>query len=174
MYMGAGSRAKLDIMGIIKLKLAIGYVLESQEVSYVPSIRRNLLSISLLDSQGYNFLFKNNKVEMYKDGKVVGSGTLCGNLYRLDLFSNGLNYSVNFVVAPIVASKRPRVNDNFSKLWHKRLGHISRHRMERLVKGGILHNLDFSDFLTCVECVKGKCGPYPIHGPARLAINRKK
>ena len=35
-------------MGLIKLKLATGYVLELQEVSYVPSIRRNLLSISLL------------------------------------------------------------------------------------------------------------------------------
>ena len=63
-YMGDRSRAKVDIMGIIKLKLATGYVLELQEVSYVPSIRRNLLSISLLDSQGYSFLFGNNKVEM--------------------------------------------------------------------------------------------------------------
>ena len=28
--------------------------------------------------------------------------------------------------------------------------------MERLVKDKILHNLDFSDLLTCIECVKGK------------------
>ena len=75
-YMGDSSRAKVDIMRIIKLKLATGYVLELQEVSYIPSIRRNLLSISLLDSQSYSFLFGNNKVEMYKDGKVIGFGTL--------------------------------------------------------------------------------------------------
>ena len=56
-HMRDSLRAKVDIMGTIKLKLAIGYVLELQEVSYVPSIRRNLLSISLLDSQGYNFFF---------------------------------------------------------------------------------------------------------------------
>ena len=30
---------KVDIMGTIKLKLTTGYVLESQEVSYVPSMR---------------------------------------------------------------------------------------------------------------------------------------
>ena len=71
-YMGDNSRVKVDIMGIIKLKLATGYVLELQEVSYIPSIRGNFLSLSLLDSQGYSFLFENNKVEMYKDGKVVG------------------------------------------------------------------------------------------------------
>ena len=156
MYMGDSSRAKVDIMGIIKLKLAIGYVLELQEIFYVPSIRRNLLFIFLLDSQGYIFLFGNNKVEMYKDGKVVGFGTLCDNLYRLDLFSNGLSYSVDSVVTPIVASTRPRVNDNSSMLWRKRLGHISRHNMERLVKDEILPNCDFSDLSTCVECVKGK------------------
>ena len=57
MYMGDISRAKVDIMRIIKLKLATRYGLELQEVSYVPSIRRNCLSISLLDSQGYSFFF---------------------------------------------------------------------------------------------------------------------
>ena len=150
-YMGDNSRAKVDIMGIIKLKLATKYILELQEFSYVPSIRRNLLSISLLDSQDYRFFFGNNKVEMYKDGKVAGSGALCGNLYRLYLFNNGLNYSVNYVVAPIVASKRPN-----SMLWHKHFGHISRHIMERLVKDEILHNLDFFDLSTCIGCVKGK------------------
>ena len=35
-YIKDSSRAKVDIMGIIKLKLATGYVLELQEVSYVP------------------------------------------------------------------------------------------------------------------------------------------
>ena len=40
MYMGDGSRAKANIMGIIKLKHATRYILKLQEVSYVPSIRR--------------------------------------------------------------------------------------------------------------------------------------
>ncbi|KAH9678145.1 Integrase catalytic domain-containing protein [Citrus sinensis] len=41
-------------------------------------------------------------------------------------------------------------------LWHKRLGHISKQRMGRLIKDDIFHNLDFSDFGTCVDCIKGK------------------
>ena len=57
-YMGDSSRAKVDTLGIIKLKLATGYVLELQEVSYVPSVRRNLLSISLLVSQSYIFFVR--------------------------------------------------------------------------------------------------------------------
>ena len=46
-YMGDSSRAKVDIMRIIKLRFATRYVLELQEVSYVPSIKINLLSIFL-------------------------------------------------------------------------------------------------------------------------------
>jgi hypothetical protein len=42
------------------------------------------------------------------------------------------------------------------RLWHKRLGHISRERLLRLVKDGILLNLDFFDLGMCVDCIKGK------------------
>jgi hypothetical protein len=65
------------------------------------------------------------------------------------------------------------------------LGHISRGRIERLVKESILLLLDFSDFEQCIDCIKGKyakqikkntkrsagileiihtniCGPFPI------------
>ena len=41
-------------------------------------------------------------------------------------------------------------------LWHKRLGRIYRNMIKRLVKDGVLQDLDFSDFNTCVDCIKGK------------------
>ncbi len=43
-----------------------------------------------------------------------------------------------------------------SKLWHCRLGHISRGRIERLVKNEILPPLEFSDLEKCIDCMKGK------------------
>ncbi|KAJ9561618.1 hypothetical protein OSB04_006778 [Centaurea solstitialis] len=36
------------------------------------------------------------------------------------------------------------------------IGHISKQRTTRLVKDGIIENLDFSDFDPCVNCIKGK------------------
>jgi hypothetical protein len=36
------------------------------------------------------------------------------------------------------------------------LGHISRGRIERLVKESILPSLEFSDFEQCIDCIKGK------------------
>ncbi|GJR91218.1 retrovirus-related pol polyprotein from transposon TNT 1-94 [Tanacetum coccineum] len=47
--------------------------------------------------------------------------------------------------------------ESSSRLWHKRLGYISKDRMQRLIKEGILHHLDFSDFNQCVEYI---CGPF--------------
>ena len=48
------------------------------------------------------------------------------------------------------------MNESSAYLWHKRLGHISKERIERLVKNEILPNLDFTDLGICVDCIKGK------------------
>ena len=43
-----------------------------------------------------------------------------------------------------VTKKRKRIDAISSKLWHCRLDHISRGRIERLVKASILPPLEFS------------------------------
>ena len=54
-------------------------------------------------------------------------------------------------------SKHKRCDSETStKLWHCRLGHILRGRIERLIKENILHLLDFSDVEYCINCIEGK------------------
>ncbi|KAL4383566.1 hypothetical protein GQ457_15G010160 [Hibiscus cannabinus] len=53
-------------------------------------------------------------------------------------------------------SLRCVINEDSSTLWHRRLGHISIERIKRLVNDGVLNTLDFTDFDTCVDCIKGK------------------
>ena len=69
-------------------------------------------------------------------------------------------YDVNVnVIASLSVNanrKRKRTQVESSKLWHCRLGHISRGRIERLVKNEILPPLEFSDLEQCIECIKGK------------------
>ena len=43
-----------------------------------------------------------------------------------------------------------------SKLWHCRLGHISKGRIERQAKNDILPPLELSDLEQCRECIKEK------------------
>ena len=53
--------------------------------------------------------------------------------------------------------KRSALNESSADLWHKRLGHISKERILRLIKSEVLPQLDFTDWNnTCVDCIKGK------------------
>ena len=51
----------------------------------------------------------------------------------------------------------------------KKLGHISRKRLERLVKDVILPNLDFTDLGVCVDCIKSKQTKHTKKGATRSA-----
>ena len=59
-------------------------------------------------------------------------------------------YSSNYDI------KQKLTNENSSMLWHRRLGHISNQRIQRLVSKGILDPLDLLDFQVCIECIKSK------------------
>ena len=48
------------------------------------------------------------------------------------------------------------MNEDSSFLWHQRLGHISIQMIKRLVNEGVLSALDFTNFETCVDYIKGK------------------
>lgn len=53
-------------------------------VRYVPNLKRNLISVSSLDMQGFMQEGGNGKTCFYKNGKLALQGTLCGSLYLLD------------------------------------------------------------------------------------------
>ncbi|KAF7811711.1 Retrovirus-related Pol polyprotein from transposon TNT 1-94 [Senna tora] len=54
------------------------------------------------------------------------------------------------------SAKRSNIKEQSFLLWHKRLGHISRERVDRLIKDQVLPSLDYSDMGTCIDCAKGK------------------
>ena len=59
------------------------------------------------------------------------------------------------------------MNERSAFLWHKRLRHISRERMEILIKNEILPYLDFTDLNICVGCIKGKQTKHTKKGATR-------
>ena len=44
-YMGDGTRVQVDILGVVRLQLSKENFLELQDVAYIPSIRRILISV---------------------------------------------------------------------------------------------------------------------------------
>ncbi|GJV61682.1 putative RNA-directed DNA polymerase [Tanacetum coccineum] len=154
---GNGVDLNVEAVGTLSLLLEGGFCLNLYGTLYVPSMTRNLISVSKLIIDDFIFTFGYNKVYISLNSRVVGNGCLEGNLFKLCLdnqFSKSLlSFNVN---ENVNQNKRKQDIEISSKLWHQRLGHISRDRMTRLVKDEVLPNLDFSDFEKCVECIKGK------------------
>ena len=83
--MGDGTRVQVEFLGTVRLQLITGHFLELFDVAHIPSIRRNLISVSLLNRLGYSLFFGTGKLNLYHDSILIGNGTLCGNLYKFDL-----------------------------------------------------------------------------------------
>ena len=121
--------------------------------------------MSKLDLEGYSFLFRNKRFGLFKNSSFVGSGSLCDGLYKLNLNSHFVESLL--ALHHNVRTKYNLINENSAYSWHRHLGHISKERMERLVKDGILSNLDFTDLDVCVDCIKGKQTKHTKKGATR-------
>ena len=78
-------------------------------------IRRNLISVPILDRLEYNFLFGTGKTKLYQDSLLIDTGVLYGNLYKLELFA--LPYvSATISVNTVSSMKCLRLNEKFSTL----------------------------------------------------------
>ena len=73
---------------------------------------------------------------------MIDTRVICGSLYKLEL--SALPYvSITLIINTASSSKLLRLNERSFTLWHKRLGHISRQRIKRLIKDEILPDLEF-------------------------------
>jgi hypothetical protein len=120
-------------------------------------MRRNLISVSCLDDDEFDCLFGKKQCLITFNDNVVGHALRHHKIYLLFIkdFINVVS-SKNNVNVSSSKNKRKRIDDVSSKLRHRRLGHISRGRIECLVKESIPPSLEFSDFEQCINCIKGK------------------
>jgi hypothetical protein len=119
--------AKVEAIGELPLAISNGFTLYLHDVLYVPSMRRNLISISCLDDDRFNCLFGKKQCLITFNYKVVGRALRHGKLYLLSI-KDSINVvsSENNVNVSSSKNKHKRIDDVFSKLWHRRLGHILR------------------------------------------------
>ena len=124
-----------------------------------------MISVSCLDNDGYDCYFRNGKCKITFNNACVGLAILQNELYLLSLRDdvnvvcddgNVACDNENVSSSADINRKQKRAHDALSKLWHYRLGHISRRRIERLVKNDILPQLEFLDLEQYKECIKGK------------------
>ena len=86
-FMGNSSSSDVLGKGTVILKLNSGKSLSLQNVMYVPSLRRNLISGALLNKAGVKLVFEGDKLVLSRNGKFVGKGYLSGGLFVLETIS---------------------------------------------------------------------------------------
>jgi hypothetical protein len=130
-----GEKAEVEVIGELLLEISNGFTLYLYDVLYVPSMRRNLIFVSCLDDDGFDCLFGKKQCLIKFNDEVVGRAFRHDKLYLLYIKDsiNIVSYENNVNVSSS-KNKRKRIDDVSSKLWHRHLGHISRGKIERLVK----------------------------------------
>jgi len=83
-FMGNRVKAPAEAVEIYRLKLNTEH-LDLLETLYVPSLSRNLVSLSKLDIIGYSFSFSNGCFNLFKHNNLIGTCVLCDDLYKLKL-----------------------------------------------------------------------------------------
>uniref|UniRef100_A0A6N2M754 Retrovirus-related Pol polyprotein from transposon TNT 1-94 n=1 Tax=Salix viminalis TaxID=40686 RepID=A0A6N2M754_SALVM len=156
-------KARIVGIGTYRLIFDTGCYIDLENCLFVPECARNLVSVSRLDDLGFDFKIGHGVFSLYRKDYFYGNGTLVDSLYRFNLdkcFSESLFNVENQGI------KRSASNEKSALLWHKRLGHISKERMTRLIKKELLPPLDFSDLDVCIECIKGKQTKHITKKPA--------
>ncbi|PHU01485.1 hypothetical protein BC332_31272 [Capsicum chinense] len=94
-YMANSATAKVEGTGKICLKMTSSKLLTLKNVLYVPELRRNLISISLLDKNGFKCVTVSEKIVISKGEMYVGKGYLTEGLYKMNVMIVGINKSSN-------------------------------------------------------------------------------
>jgi hypothetical protein len=118
------------------LELADGFTIMLRDVLFVPSLHRNLISVSCLDKDNYECYFAHGKCAIWFKDVCVGIALFHDELYLLSLREKVhfvCNENEKISLSNKEQNKRKRTHDS-SKLWHCRLGHFSRKRIKTLLK----------------------------------------
>ena len=115
---GNGARVAALEIGDYSLSLPSGLVILLKNCYFVPTMSRNIISVSCLDMEGFSFIIQNNMLSIHREGIFYGNGLLSNGLYILDLETNKPIYNID--------TKRVKINElNPTYFWHCRLGHVN-------------------------------------------------
>jgi hypothetical protein len=127
-------------------KIAISPDHSMSKFFLIDSLDYNLLSISQLCKMGYNCLFTNVGVTVFRrnDDSIAFKGVLDGQLYLVDFNDNNAELDTCLIA-----------KTNIGWLWHRRLAHVGMKNLHKLQKGDHilgLTNVYFEKDRVCSAC----------------------
>ncbi|XP_077215490.1 uncharacterized protein LOC143850059 [Tasmannia lanceolata] len=141
LYMGNSSTAEVKGKGKVELEFTSGKRLTLTGVYHVPEVRKNLVSGSILNKNGFKLVFESDKFILSKGGTFVGKGYMYEGMFKLNI--NKVN-----VFAYVL--------DSSLSLWHNRLGHVNTRKMNDMVKLTLIPKYENDLVDRCKTCMQTK------------------
>jgi transposase InsO family protein len=168
-YLGNNISLAIEGIGHIRIKMFDG-VVRSMECWHVPQMKRNLISLSTLDDQGYKVHAEGGTLKVGKGSMTLMKGKLSARLYYLQgtvIMGEAVVASANTEASDDSGASEDSTSDsgetctsrrdhNQSQLWHLRLGHMSDKGLTLLKKQNLLDGYKGHPLKFCEHCVFGK------------------
>lgn len=134
--------------GVIQVTTDQGLEGSIQDVLYCPELTCNLLSVKRLQERGMVVIFNHAGVEIKRKGQLIAKGKPINNLL-------GITFTIKRKSANIAEIK------NNYKLWHERLGHISKDKFIQIQTNKLVSDFPLIVNIKplsqiCESCVLGK------------------
>ncbi|KAK2969926.1 hypothetical protein RJ640_000455 [Escallonia rubra] len=114
--MGNDVACKVVEISSIQIRMHYGIVRTLTGVRHIPELRKTLISLGTLDSNGCSYRAAGGVMRIMKGSLVVMKGLKQNSLYLLQ--------GSTVTGAAVVASSSD-INSDTTKIWHMRLGHMS-------------------------------------------------
>jgi transposase InsO family protein len=136
------------VKGLGKIAISPDHSISNVFITY--SLDYNLLSVSQLCKMGYNCLFTDIGVTVFRrsDDSIAFKGVLEGQLYLVDFNENKAKLNTCLIA-----------KTNMGWLWHRRLAHVVMKNLHKLLKGEHilgLTNVHFDKDRVCSASQAGK------------------
>ncbi|KAL5757095.1 hypothetical protein ACOSQ2_021841 [Xanthoceras sorbifolium] len=145
--MGNNHACKIAGVGTVRIKMHDGVVRTLTDVRHIPDLKRNLISLSTLDSNGYKFTGGDGVLKVAKGSLIVMKAEKIGKLYIL---------KGSTVTGAAAVSTSSLSDSDVTRLWHMRLGHMSERGLSELSRRGLLCGQSTSKLDFCEHCIFGK------------------
>jgi Integrase core domain. len=139
-YLGDDQPCNVVGKGEVQIKLN-GSAWKLKDVRHIPDLRKNLISVGQLASEGYITTFNSDSWKVSRGAMTVARGKKTGTLYM----------TTDACGSIAVAESNEDPN-----LWHQRFGHMSEKGLKIMHSKGKLPGLKSVDIDFCESCILGK------------------
>ncbi|KAG8499139.1 hypothetical protein CXB51_005544 [Gossypium anomalum] len=138
---GNNSFSKVIGIGTVKIKMHDGTIRTLSNVRYEPDLRKNLISLSILDLKGYRINIKSSDIKVSRGALVLLKGKRTGSLYILE----------GATVTGEIRRPSSVTESKSTRLERRQLGHRREKCMTISLKRGSLLDAGFEKLGHCVR-----------------------